>query len=165
MLPLLFKHYWKPIQLHDIPAIREDDGSAASIGAFRAYQARRDNAYAEKHNGDKRKRDLGLDLLRFFSPEISVQAVSRTSAIFQGTAHIADLGHYLHLSTIPPAYRSSPLASIHRQPRYTGRTAFPRGLAVCCDDGNRSSRWCGRDGPIVVHRTSTLYPLTSNDDC
>jgi len=76
MLPLLFKHYFTPIQLHDIPAIREDDGSAASLGAFRAYQAKKDKVYAEKHNGEKRKRDLGLDLLRLFSPEIVVQAVS-----------------------------------------------------------------------------------------
>jgi hypothetical protein len=75
MLPLLFKHYWTPIQLHDIPAIREDDSSAASLGAFRADQARRDERYAQKHNGQMRKRDLGLDLLRFFSPEITVQAV------------------------------------------------------------------------------------------
>ena len=75
MLPLLFKHYWKPIQLHDIPAIREDDGSASSLGAFRAHQAKRDQAYAEKHDGVKRNRNLGLDLLFFFSPEIFVQAV------------------------------------------------------------------------------------------
>ncbi len=78
MLPLLFKHYWKLIQLEEIPAIREDDGSAASLGAFRADQAKRDEAYARKHNGEKRKRNLGWDLLRFFSPEISVQAVSVT---------------------------------------------------------------------------------------
>lgn len=75
MLPLLFKHYFTPIQLEDIPALREDDGSASSLGAFRADQAARDKAYAEKHDGAKRKRDLGLDLLRHFAPEIFTQAV------------------------------------------------------------------------------------------
>jgi hypothetical protein len=86
MLPLLFRHYWTPIQLKDIPSVREDDGSAASLGAFRADQAMRDKAHADKHDGAKRKRNLGLDLLRLFSPEIFVQAVSQVSIVARGAS-------------------------------------------------------------------------------
>ncbi|OCF40975.1 ATP-binding cassette transporter [Kwoniella heveanensis CBS 569] len=73
LFPLLFKHYFTPITLEDIPAIREDDATAASIGAFRAFQANRDAVYLKKH-GEKRKRHLGLDLLRFFAPEVLIQS-------------------------------------------------------------------------------------------
>ena len=83
MLPLLFKYFWTPIQLEDIPALREDDGSASSLGAFRAAQAKRDAAYADKHSGQKRKRNLGWDLLVFFSPDIFIQAVSPTLPLSQ----------------------------------------------------------------------------------
>ncbi|ODO06989.1 hypothetical protein I350_04354 [Cryptococcus amylolentus CBS 6273] len=73
LLPLLFKHYKNPITVADIPGIREDDSSAAALGAFRAYQGRLDRQYSDKH-GQKRKRDLGIDLLWFFAPELFVQA-------------------------------------------------------------------------------------------
>ncbi|WVQ75171.1 hypothetical protein IAR50_004781 [Cryptococcus sp. DSM 104548] len=73
LLPLLFKHYKKPITVADIPGIREDDSSAAALAAFRAYQATLDKRYRKKY-GQDRKRDLGIDLLWFFAPELSVQA-------------------------------------------------------------------------------------------
>jgi hypothetical protein len=76
MLPLLFRHYTKPITLEDIPQIREDDTAAAGIGAFRAYQAAKDVKYARRHDGAARPRNLGFDLLGHYSPEIVMQAVS-----------------------------------------------------------------------------------------
>lgn len=76
MLPFLIRHYRTPITLKDIPALREDDASASALGAFRADQAYRDAKWAEKHLGEKRPRDLGFDLFRFFLPEISAQCVS-----------------------------------------------------------------------------------------
>jgi hypothetical protein len=76
MLPLLFRHYYNPIKLHDIPSIREDDSAAASLGAFRAFQAGRDRRYSEKHGGQPRKRNLGIDLLLHFLPETLTQCVS-----------------------------------------------------------------------------------------
>ena len=67
MLSLLFKHYRKPITLKDIPALREDDSAASSLGAFRAHQAKRRKGNA--------RGDLGIDLLMFFLPEIFAQCV------------------------------------------------------------------------------------------
>lgn len=75
MLPFLVRHYSNPVKLNNIPALREDDSSASALGAFRADQARRDAKFAEKHLGEKRKRDLGVDLFLFFLPEISAQVV------------------------------------------------------------------------------------------
>ncbi|WVQ79432.1 hypothetical protein IAT38_001530 [Cryptococcus sp. DSM 104549] len=74
LLPLLFKHYIHPITLKDIPAIREDDAAAAALGSFRAFQARRDEAHAKRNGGQQRKRDLGVDLVLFFAPELVKQA-------------------------------------------------------------------------------------------
>lgn len=76
ILPLLFRHYWSPIKLEQIPQLREDDVAAASLGGFRAEQAVRDTAYAQAHGGEKRKRNLAWDLLRFFGPEVTAQCVS-----------------------------------------------------------------------------------------
>lgn len=76
ILPFLWKHYWQAITLEDIPAIREDDGAAASLGGFRAFQARRDAAYEGKHM-TPRKRNLGIDLILFFGPMVAVQCVCR----------------------------------------------------------------------------------------
>ncbi|KAK8854514.1 hypothetical protein IAR55_003253 [Kwoniella newhampshirensis] len=73
LLPLLLKHYFTPITLKDIPAIREDDSASSSLGEFRAFQAKRDAVYLRKHN-QKRKRNLGLDLLGFFGKHIAIQA-------------------------------------------------------------------------------------------
>ncbi len=81
MIPFFFRYYWNPVTLKDIPAIREDDSASSSLGAFRADQAIRDSRYAEKHAGAKRKRNLGLDLIRFFSPEIFTQCVGLTSQL------------------------------------------------------------------------------------
>lgn len=75
MLPFLAKHYFSPITLDKIPRLREDDASASALGAWRAFQARKDAKWAEKHLGEKRKRDLGLDLFLFFWPEVSAQCV------------------------------------------------------------------------------------------
>lgn len=75
MIPWLFRYYWKPIELEDIPALREDDSAATTLGAFRADQAARDAKYAQKHDG-KRKRNLGWDLLLFFKWSILYQFVS-----------------------------------------------------------------------------------------
>ncbi|WWC90401.1 uncharacterized protein L201_005336 [Kwoniella dendrophila CBS 6074] len=74
LLPLLFKHYFKPITLTDIPAIREDDASAASVGAFRAYRASRDKSHLSK-TGERRIRNLGADLFWFFLPELAMQTI------------------------------------------------------------------------------------------
>ncbi|WRT68702.1 uncharacterized protein IL334_005682 [Kwoniella shivajii] len=74
LFPLLFKHYFKPITLDDIPAIREDDSSASSLGAFRAYRAKRDKDHLKKKGG-KRTRNLGADLFWFFFPELVTQSV------------------------------------------------------------------------------------------
>lgn len=76
LIPLLFKHWFTPITLDDIPAIREDDSSTTSIASFRADQAKRDKTYAARHGGAKRQRNLGWDLLAFFSPDILTQCVS-----------------------------------------------------------------------------------------
>nr|XP_018261799.1 ATP-binding cassette transporter [Kwoniella dejecticola CBS 10117]OBR83957.1 ATP-binding cassette transporter [Kwoniella dejecticola CBS 10117] len=74
LLPLLFKHYFKPITLQDIPAIREDDSASSSLGAFRAYRASRDKTHLAK-TGEKRVRNLGADLFWFFSPELAYQCI------------------------------------------------------------------------------------------
>ncbi|CAK9784394.1 unnamed protein product [Cutaneotrichosporon oleaginosum] len=74
ILPFLWKYYWKPITLEEIPAIREDDSASASVGAFRRFQAARDAAY-EVRNNSPRKRNLALDLLVFFRPELVRQSV------------------------------------------------------------------------------------------
>ncbi len=74
ILPFLWKHYWKPITLDEIPVIREDDSAAASVGAFRAFQAARDAAYEVKYSSP-RKRNLAVDLLAFFRPELVRQSV------------------------------------------------------------------------------------------
>ncbi|WVQ80023.1 hypothetical protein IAT38_002124 [Cryptococcus sp. DSM 104549] len=81
MLPLLFRHYLTPIKLEDIPAIREDDASASILGAFRAFQAKSDKAYVKKHD-TARKRNLAIDLLWFFSPDLTVQALWALMFIF-----------------------------------------------------------------------------------
>ncbi|ORY32179.1 ABC transporter type 1, transmembrane domain-containing protein [Naematelia encephala] len=78
MLPFLFKHYFTPIKLEDIPALREDDSAASSLGAFRAYQARRDAQYAKKHKNEQRKRRLPWDLLSFFAGDLFLQAAWAT---------------------------------------------------------------------------------------
>ncbi|WVO14579.1 hypothetical protein L204_102214 [Cryptococcus depauperatus] len=78
MLPLLFKHYFKPITLQEIPAIREDDSSAASLGAYRAYVAKKDRTYSEHHPGKKRKKNLAVDLFTFFASDISWQVLWAT---------------------------------------------------------------------------------------
>ncbi|OWZ29769.1 ATP-binding cassette transporter [Cryptococcus neoformans AD2-60a] len=82
MLPLLFKHYLSPITLEDIPAIREDDSSAASLGAFRAFSAKRDATYAKIHSGAKRRRNLGLELAMYFAPELGWQVLWASIFIF-----------------------------------------------------------------------------------
>ncbi|WWC71269.1 uncharacterized protein I206_105222 [Kwoniella pini CBS 10737] len=74
ILPLLFKHYFQPITLQDIPAIREDDSASSSLGAFRAYRASRDKKYLAK-TGETRVRNLGADLFWFFSPELAYQCI------------------------------------------------------------------------------------------
>lgn len=76
IIPFLVKHYFKAIELNEVPAIREDDSSSAGLGAFRAFRARKDAIWAEKHLGEKRKKDLAWDLLQFFAPEMTVQCVS-----------------------------------------------------------------------------------------
>ncbi|WVR09322.1 hypothetical protein IAU60_006387 [Kwoniella sp. DSM 27419] len=73
IVPLLTKHYFKPITLDDIPALREDDSAAASLGSFRTFQASKDAAWAKKHK-EKRKRNLGWDLIRFFGFDLFVQS-------------------------------------------------------------------------------------------
>ena len=78
LIPFLLKYYWTPIALEDVPALREDDTSAACLGAFRHFRAERDKAYAARHEGATRKQDLGFDLIRFFLPELTQQAVSPT---------------------------------------------------------------------------------------
>ena len=75
MLPFLFKHYYQLITLEEIPALREDDASTVTLGAFRLFQARRDAKYARKHQGAKRKRNLPVELLIFFAPTIFAQCV------------------------------------------------------------------------------------------
>lgn len=82
MLPFLVKHYFTPITLNDIPRLREDDTSSSALGAWRAFQARKDAKWAEKHLGEKRKRNLGVDLFLFFWPEISAQTVSHLPFIW-----------------------------------------------------------------------------------
>ncbi|RXK42365.1 ATP-binding cassette transporter [Tremella mesenterica] len=72
MLPFLFKHYFKTVALSDIPAMREDDSTSACLGAWRAFQASRDHSHEKKH-GNKRKRNLALDLVIFFNPETRTQ--------------------------------------------------------------------------------------------
>ncbi|KAK6910984.1 hypothetical protein I203_105019 [Kwoniella mangroviensis CBS 8507] len=74
ILPLLIKHYFKPITLKDIPAIREDDSASSSLGAFRAYRAGRDKSHLAK-TGEKRIRNLGTDLFWFFFPELAMQSI------------------------------------------------------------------------------------------
>lgn len=73
ILPFLWKHYWKPVTLDAIPAIREDDSAAASVGAFRRFQAARDAAYEVKHNSP-RQRNLALDLVAFLRPDLVWQS-------------------------------------------------------------------------------------------
>ncbi|KIR99113.1 ATP-binding cassette transporter [Cryptococcus deuterogattii 2001/935-1] len=82
LLPLLFKHYLTPITIENIPAIREDDSSAASLGAFRAFSAKRDAIYSKKHNGATRRRNLGFELAMFFAPELGWQILWASVFIF-----------------------------------------------------------------------------------
>lgn len=123
MLPLLFKHYLTPITLENIPAIREDDSSAASLGAFRAFSAKRDAAYSKKHNGAKKRRNLGLELAMFFAPELGWQIVRLVlffplSFLFGCTLNLKiALGVSLHLLPIPPSKRSSITPAIRQTTR------------------------------------------------
>ncbi|BEI94008.1 uncharacterized protein CcaverHIS019_0604670 [Cutaneotrichosporon cavernicola] len=80
ILPFLWKHYWKPITLEEIPAVREDDSAAACVGAFRRFQAAHDAAYEVKHNSP-RKRNLAWDLITFFRPELVRQSVVACSFV------------------------------------------------------------------------------------
>ena len=119
MLPMLFKYYWTPIQLQDVPALREDDAAASSLGSFRADQAMKDIAYATKHGGQNRRRNLGWDMLTFFGPEIRLQCVSQESSlpIVGINANIIriDLGHDFHHPSIPPSnWTSTPTAICQR---------------------------------------------------
>ncbi|ODN87389.1 ATP-binding cassette transporter [Cryptococcus wingfieldii CBS 7118] len=82
MLPLLFKHYFKPITLEEIPAIREDDSSAAAIGGFRAFQARKDGEWIKKHKQGARRKHIGVDLLWFFTPDVLWQVMYSILFIF-----------------------------------------------------------------------------------
>lgn len=75
IIPFLWKYWWKPIQQDEIPALREDDGAAASLGSFRKHQADRDTKFAEKHDGAIRKSNLGADLITFFRPQFVQQVV------------------------------------------------------------------------------------------
>lgn len=93
MLPLLFKHYLSPITLEDIPAIREDDSSAASLGAFRAFSAKRDATYAKIHSGAKRRRNLGLELAMYFAPELGWQVVRSFLILFFCSFQSAVIAH------------------------------------------------------------------------
>lgn len=113
MIPLLVKHYWKAITLEEIPALREDDGAAASLGAFRAFTAARDVAYAAKHKGEKRKRNLALDFVIFFSKEARLQAVSGNDTFPHSPNRIDNptaMGGGLHLPAIFTSDRSSTAA-------------------------------------------------------
>ena len=94
MLPLLWRHFWQPIKLDNIPAIREDDSAATSLGAFRADQAYWDKKYAEQHDGQLRRRNLGINLIRFFLPEIVKQCVSA----LQGPGPRVDLSAFAGIS-------------------------------------------------------------------
>lgn len=73
IIPFLWKYYWRPIKQEEIPAIREDDGAAASLGSFRKFQAAQDSKYAKKHDGAVRKKNLGRDLISFFWPQLVAQ--------------------------------------------------------------------------------------------
>lgn len=73
IIPFLWKYYWRPIKLEEIPAIREDDGAAASLGSFRKFQAAQDTKYAKKHDGGIRRRKLSRDLIAFFWPQLVAQ--------------------------------------------------------------------------------------------
>jgi hypothetical protein len=103
MLPMLFKHYRQPIKLEDVPAIREDDSVASCLAAFRADQAKRDEAYSRKHNGAKRERGLAFDLVAFFLPQLGQQIVSqiRRARLTPG------MGLALRLLPVSPFRRTS----------------------------------------------------------
>lgn len=124
MLPLLFKHYVSPITLEDIPAIREDDSSAASLGAFRAFSAKRDATYAKIHSGAKRRRNLGLELAMYFAPELGWQVVRSFLILFLCSFQSAvslilkiALGVNLHLLPVSPSKRSSITTAIRQTTR------------------------------------------------
>ena len=63
MLPLLIRHYFTPITLAEVPAIREDDSAASSTAAFRAFAADLDKRWAERHPGQPRRRNSRLGVV------------------------------------------------------------------------------------------------------
>lgn len=78
LVPLVFKYYKSPITGPEVPALREDDASAASMGAWRAEQATivAQDAKKQDGNADRRRHKLVWLLLWFFRRELAKQAVS-----------------------------------------------------------------------------------------
>jgi hypothetical protein len=89
VIPIVLRHYYKPFQLKDTPAIREDDTPAVSLANWRlAYGSSSPgsdmgNGHAsskEKASKPKKETKLALKLLWHFRRLYLLQAVSGNGA-------------------------------------------------------------------------------------
>lgn len=107
LIPLVFKYYQKPITGAEVPAIREDDGSAASLGSWRTERAA---------NAKKRERKLVWLLLWFFRRELAQQAV-RKARSRDALVDDLDLHHPLRDTRLPSASGNAVPPQVHCGPK------------------------------------------------
>lgn len=155
ILPFLWKHYRQPLTGKDIPGLREDDGTAAVVGGFRAFQAKRDYKFEKKH-GSTRVRSFGVDIVHYFMPEFLLQAVRVNHDESQSLTSPV-LGRPFYDSPVPPSCWSPPHPAVRRDPRHEP-AADARRCALHCDDGHGTE--CRRDGhwPGARDRSPRVYP-------
>lgn len=85
VVPIVLRHYYKPFQLKDTPAIREDDTPAVSLANWRlaygssSHKGGSTNGHASsdgKRSTSKKETKLALKLLWHFRRLYLLQAVS-----------------------------------------------------------------------------------------
>ena len=86
--PTIWKHYFKPITLPDVPQLMPIDRSASVISMFRI------------HNGPETKRSLWARLMRHFAPRYAYQALFALFATLLSIAPILFLSYLLDFFTI-----------------------------------------------------------------
>ena len=86
--PTIWKHYFKPITLPDVPQLMPIDRSASVISMFRI------------HNGPETKRSLWARLMRHFAPRYAYQGLFAFFATLLSIAPIVFLSHLLDFFTI-----------------------------------------------------------------
>ncbi|WVO13715.1 hypothetical protein L204_101337 [Cryptococcus depauperatus] len=137
LLPLLLKNYFKPITSSQIPCLREDDSSAAALGAFRVYQAKKDISFFRKHN-ENRKRELGSDLVGHFCGNLFTQACWSILLVF--FEYLPTIGLRLllrHIENRATSPRSNTSAALFVAMMAAGQTLAAMVDGQCCGLGRR----------------------------